>query len=164
MLTLSADDVTGVSISRSHNIRRQPSDRPDLKILGPGWRPEFLGGVAGSQLADHIADGYVEVTDQDGGTVRYTKGADGAYTGPDGATLSVDGPDKMTERPISDLTLTWSRAGGHWRVASVATTGGGTSAISYDQQGRVARIVAPAETAEGTTPAACGPQTDQGCS
>ncbi|MEV0381413.1 phospholipase A2 [Nonomuraea sp. NPDC050643] len=156
-------DAAGTMLTRTHLAASPAIDRPDQGVLGAGWRPEALGGIAASRLDDHGADGFIEVTDQDGDTVRYTRGADGVYTAGESATLTVDAAGTITERPVAGLTLTWSRVAGHWLVTAVATAEAGSSAVVYDQQGRVGRVVTPGETAEGAVPAACGPDPGPGC-
>ncbi|MGR6915507.1 phospholipase A2 [[Actinomadura] parvosata] len=131
-----------------------PRPRPDLSVLGPGWRADILGGLTSRQLdAD---DSAAQVADlHEGETIRYARvaGTDQkTYKASTGSTLTV-GADQATETIVlgadTTLVLTWERAGGDWRVTTVGSGSSGTSKVTYDDKGRVTAV---ADLDTGTGP------------
>ncbi|GAA2638918.1 phospholipase A2 [Actinomadura fulvescens] len=164
-ISLTVNDVpeAGVLIPRGFDVNRAEPARPDQKLFGPGWRPEILGSIGAGRLDDRRGEGYVEITDLDGNATRYTKGADGGYTSAEGGSMSVDTTGKIMERPASGLVVTWSAVGDAWLITAVVGSNGGTSVITYNQQGQVERVVTPVESDEGAAPASCGATPGPGC-
>ncbi|MEJ2855724.1 MULTISPECIES: RHS repeat domain-containing protein [unclassified Saccharothrix] len=155
-LALAAD---GMLVTPAYGVGQTVLDRPDQKVLGPGWRPQLLAGLTGQQLADQ--GGSVQISTQDGETRRYDRGEDGTFRSAEGGTLTKDAADRITEHDSSGVDFTWSRAATGWLVTAVGTADDGTARVVHDDQGRVAKIVAP--LADNLIPPTCGTDAGFGC-
>ncbi|NUT92605.1 MAG: hypothetical protein HOY78_11300 [Saccharothrix sp.] len=155
-LALAAD---GMLVTPAYGVGQTVLDRPDQKVLGPGWRPQLLAGLTGQDLTDQGTS--VQVRTQDGETRRYDRGDDGTFRGTEGGTLVKDAADRITEHDSSGVDLTWSRTATGWLITAIGTADDGTARIVHDGQGRVARIVSP--TADAVVPPTCGTDAGFGC-
>jgi RHS repeat-associated protein len=128
-------------------------------VFGPGWTAALSGpdaGAADLTPVDHASQGYLLLTDADGGSSAYRATSPlGSYpitfTGlgdaADGSVLRKVSASSITLTDTDGTVTSWEPSGSSWRPQTVQqAASNSTTSYSYDTNGDVARILGAVPT------------------